>query len=59
MSDEFWVAMETNLKTLERKLAWNKIKRIPEMNVLESTWAFKIKRYPEGSMRKLKARFCV
>ena len=29
------------------------------MNVLPSTWAFKCKRYPDGSVRKLKARFCV
>ena len=28
------------------------------MNVLPSTWAFKCKRYPDGSIRKLKARFC-
>jgi hypothetical protein len=26
--------------------------------VVSSTWAFKIKRYPDGSLRKLKARFC-
>ena len=29
------------------------------MNVLESTWAFKVKRYPDGTLRKLKACFCV
>ena len=29
------------------------------MDVLDSTWAFKIKRYPDGTLRKLKARFCV
>ena len=29
------------------------------MNVLPSTWAFKCKRFPDGSVRKLKARFCV
>ena len=29
------------------------------MNVLESTWAFKVKRYPYGTLRKLKARLCV
>ena len=28
------------------------------MNVLPSTWAFKCKRYPDGMIRKLKARFC-
>ena len=28
------------------------------MKVLPSTWAFRCKRYPDGSVRKLKARFC-
>jgi hypothetical protein len=28
------------------------------VNVLPSTWAFKIKRYPDGRLRKFKARFC-
>ena len=28
------------------------------MNVLPSTWAFKIKRYPDGRVKKFKARFC-
>ena len=27
--------------------------------VLPSTWAFKIKRFPSGLLRKIKARFCV
>ena len=29
------------------------------MNVLQSTWAFKIKQYPNGLVRKFKGRFCV
>jgi len=28
------------------------------MNVLDCTWAFKCKRYPDGNIRKFKARFC-
>jgi hypothetical protein len=30
----------------------------PDMNVSPSTWAFKIKRYPDGRVKKFKARFC-
>jgi hypothetical protein len=30
----------------------------PGKNVLPSTWAFKIKRYPDGRVKKFKARFC-
>ena len=29
------------------------------MNVLSSVWTLKIKRYPDGSIKKFKARFCV
>ena len=28
------------------------------MNVLKSTWSFKLKRYPDGLIKKFKARFC-
>jgi hypothetical protein len=37
---------------------WDYVKRTPDMNVLPSTWAFKIKRYPDGRVKKFKARFC-
>ncbi len=37
---------------------WDLVERLPEMNVLPSTWAFKIKRFPDGSVKKFKARFC-
>ena len=29
------------------------------VNVIPSTWAFKVKRYPDGRFRKFKDRFCV
>ena len=28
------------------------------MNVTDSIWAFKLKRYPDGVVKKVKARFC-
>jgi hypothetical protein len=28
------------------------------MNIINSTWAFKCKRYPDGLIKKFKARFC-
>ena len=28
------------------------------MNVIGSTWAFELKRYPDGLIKKFKARFC-
>ena len=40
--------METELETLGRIEAWSIVDRTKEMNVLDSVWAFKIKRYPDG-----------
>ena len=58
-AEQFHVAMETEIDTLEKLGAWEKVKRKSTMNVIKSTWAFKIKRFPNGLLRKLKARFCV
>jgi hypothetical protein len=56
----YWKAMEAELKTLEiHKKSWDVVDKAPWMNVLSSTWAFKCKRFPDGSICKLKARFCV
>ncbi|KAG7341235.1 reverse transcriptase RNA-dependent DNA polymerase [Nitzschia inconspicua] len=56
--DGFFDAMKTELKTLTDMDCWEVVERLPAMNVLPSTWAFKLKRYPDGSVRKYKARFC-
>ncbi len=37
---------------------WDYVPRTPNMNVLPSTWAFKIKRYPDGQVKKFMAQFC-
>jgi hypothetical protein len=37
---------------------WDYVKRTPDINVLPGTWAFKLKRYPDGHVKKFKARFC-
>jgi hypothetical protein len=37
---------------------WDYVKRTPNMNVLPSTWAFKIKWYPDRRVKKFKARVC-
>jgi hypothetical protein len=52
-------AMQVEYETLFSKHAWTEVKRDKWMNVVPSTWAFKWKRYPNGSVRKLKARLCV
>jgi hypothetical protein len=52
-------AARKELKTLaEDKDAWDVVDREEWMKVLPTTWAFKCKRYPDGRIRKFKARFC-
>jgi hypothetical protein len=58
---EKWLqAMETELNTLENDLrAWTLVKNEPWMNVLPMTWAFHLKHFSGGLIKKFKARFCV
>ena len=60
--DKFIKAMDVEIKELESHNTWTVMRKadMPEgANLLPSTWAFKIKRNPDGSIRKYKARFCV
>ena len=52
-------AAEIEIDTLVEKDTWEEVDRESWMNVLPSTWAFKCKRFPDGSIRKFKGRFCV
>ena len=58
-SEGFWDAMWVEVVTLLKMKAWKQVKRVEGMNVVKTTWAFKIKRFPSGLLRKLKSRFCV
>jgi Reverse transcriptase (RNA-dependent DNA polymerase) len=56
----YWKAMGKEVTTLETEMdSWEVVERQGWMNVLPSTWAFRYKRFPDGTIRKLKARFCV
>lgn len=57
-SEGFWQAAKKEIDTLEEMDVWDEVPREPWMNVLPGTWAFRIKRFPTGLIRKLKARFC-
>ena len=57
-ADGFWRAAKQELDTLTKMRVWDIVPRKSWMNVLPSTWAFKIKRLPDGDVKKLKARFC-
>lgn len=59
VKEGYYEAAKKELKTLgEDKDAWDVVERLPWMNVLPTTWAFRCKRFPDGMIRKLKARFC-
>jgi hypothetical protein len=58
MAAGFWKACETEINTLVDKDCWDEVPRPKDRPVVSSTWAFRIKRFPDGTMRKLKARFC-
>ena len=57
-AEEFWKAAVVELETLEGMVAWEIVDKTNNMNVIDSTWAFKLKRYPDGLIKKFKARFC-
>jgi histone deacetylase 1/2 len=60
--DEFLTAMGKEITELESHGTWTVIKKetMPTgANLLPSTWALKIKRYPDGQKLKSKARFCM
>ena len=59
-ADEYWKAMELEIATLEALDAWEVVEYDPSSmpNVIRLTWAFKCKQYPDGMVKKFKARFC-
>ena len=58
-AEGYWEAMEQEISTLVSMDAWEEVPVNKNYNILDSTWAFKCKRYPDGRVKKLKARFCV
>jgi hypothetical protein len=61
-AEGYYEAMQKEMDQLEEEDPWEviSITEVPEgANILNSTWAFKRKRFPDGRVRKLKARFCV
>ena len=57
-ADDYWKAAEAEIMTLESKDSWTVVERTDDMNVLPSTWAFKLKRFPDGTVKKFKGLFC-
>ncbi len=57
-ADNYWKAAEIEIMTLEGKDSWIVTERTDDMHVLLSTWTFKLKRFPDGLVKKFKGRFC-
>ena len=57
-TDEYCESAVTEINTLNLMKAWEVVKKQDDMNVIRSTWAFKLKRYPDGLIKKFKACFC-
>ena len=55
---EYWQAAVKEIETLESMDAWEVVDREEGMNVIDSIWALKLKRFPDGMVKKFKAQFC-
>ena len=56
--EDYLLAAEKEIETLKKMGCWDTVPREDFMNVLPSTWAFRCKKFPDGSLRKFKGRFC-
>ncbi|MGH3054234.1 MAG: reverse transcriptase domain-containing protein, partial [Gaiellaceae bacterium] len=57
--EDFLQAMQNEIDELTKQKTWDIVPRPSDHTVLPGTWAYKVKRYPDGRVRKFKARFCV
>ena len=57
-AEGFWEACKKEVDTLTKMDVWEVVDREPWMEVLPTTWAMRVKRYPSGALRSLKSRHC-
>ena len=46
------------METVETMDAWEVVEQVKDVDVLQSTWVFKLKCFPDGLINKFKAHFC-
>ncbi len=56
-ADEYWKAAEREIDTLEGIYGWDVIECEDDMNVINGTWAFECKQFPNGTVKSLKPAF--
>ncbi len=55
-ADEYFKLAEKGIITLKGMGAWDVVKRVDNMNVINGTWAFKCKQFPFCSWRSAVGR---
>jgi len=57
--EQFEDTMDQEILELIQHDTWDMVQQPCDANVLPGTWAFCVKRYPDGCLCKFKAQFCV
>ena len=58
-ADKYIEAMKEEVTNLQRMKTWEVVERQPNVKVLKGTWAFRLKRTPDGVAYRYRSRFCV
>ena len=53
--EEYWKAAVKEIGTLEGMEAWEVVDHVKWINMIDSIWAFKLRRYLDGTSNKFKA----
>jgi hypothetical protein len=57
-AEEYIKDMKLEVATLVQQDTWKYVPRLSSQHVLKGTWAFKLKRLPDGTAYRFKARYC-
>ena len=57
-TNEYWKASYKDIKTLKVTEDWKVVDRTEGINIINSIWDFKLKWFPDGSVKKFKVLSC-
>ena len=57
-TDEYQKTVVKEIETLDGMDSWVVVEKKSSMNIVDSTWAFNCKRFPDGRIKTFKAQFC-
>ena len=59
-AQDFRDTMDIEINTLENMMVWSVVLwLVATLHIVPATWTFRCKRFPDGRIKKHKARFCV